>query len=57
MKISDLIKKLEKIKKEDGDLYVVTPDYNKNIEPSIYVSRPEEGEEDSFGTLLVVDSY
>lgn len=58
MKISDLIEKLEKIKSEEGDLYVVTGNYDINEEPWIYVSKPdEEDKEDTLGTFLVIESY
>lgn len=58
MKISELIKKLEKIQKEEGDLYIVNGNYDIKQEPWIYVSKPDkEDKEDTLGTFLVIESY
>ena len=58
MKISELIEKLEKIQKEEGDLHVVTGNYDIKEEPWIYVSKPDEKDkEDTLGTFLVIESY
>jgi hypothetical protein len=44
MKISELIKQLEKIQQEEGDLYVTNSNYDIKEEPLVYVSKPEDDE-------------
>lgn len=56
MKISELIKRLEKIQQEEGDLYVTDCNYDIKEEPLIYVSKPEDGDVyDTLGTFLVIE--
>ena len=56
MKISELIKQLEKIQQEEGDLYVTNSNYNIKEEPFVYVSKPEDGDvDDTLGTFLVIE--
>lgn len=56
MKISELIKQLEKIQQEEGDLYVTNSNYDIKEEPFVYVSKPEDGDvDDTLGTFLVIE--